>query len=310
MHNFNWFITRLKRGLGQPRTILYYLFILSPTDHIPDERFLKQLFWLKMGKPLNLDDPKTFNEKLQWLKLHNRRPEYTTMVDKYAVKQLVADQIGEEYVVPVYGLYRSFDEIDPDALPEQFVLKCTHDSGGLVICKDKSTLDWAAARKKLEKSLSKNCYLPGREWPYKDVPPRILAEKYLATSPDAPSESLPVYKFFCFNGEPRIVQVIMNDKRSNETVDYYDMNWQHLQIRQGYPNSSTPLSPPPAFRQMQKLSQILCGAQPFLRVDWYDYNGQAMFSEFTFYSDSGFCEFDPTEMDAKLGEQICLDNLH
>ena len=163
-----------------------------------DEQFLKKEFFLAMGKPLDLDNPKTFNEKLQWLKIHNRKPEYTTMVDKYAAKQYVADKIGSQYIIPTLGVWDHFDDIDFDALPDQFVLKCTHDSGGLVICKDKSGLDKKAAKRKIEHCLRRKYYYAHREWPYKDVKPRIIAEKYMT---NGTSEELNDYKLMCFNGK-------------------------------------------------------------------------------------------------------------
>ena len=170
--------------------------IQSVLNLLPDEAYLKLKYRIRMGKPLNLKDPKTFCEKLQWLKLHDRKPEYTTMVDKAAVKGYVAEKLGSQYLIPTLGVWDKFDDIDFDALPDQFVLKCTHDSGGLVICRDKAKLDRDVARKKLERSLKNNYFHRNREWPYKNVKPRILAEVYMK---DRGHRDLPVYKFFCFH---------------------------------------------------------------------------------------------------------------
>ena len=170
-------------------------------NNVSDDEYLKKLYKFRMGKELDLNNPKTFNEKLQWLKIHNRNPLYTTMVDKYAVKKYIADKIGEKYLIPTLGVWDNVEEIDFDKLPKQFVLKCTHDSGGIVICKDKSVLDYDKAKKKLKKSLESHFFLKWREWPYKDVKPRIIAEKFME---DDNANELVDYKVLCFNGEPKI----------------------------------------------------------------------------------------------------------
>lgn len=271
---------------------------------LPDRIYLNIGYKLKLGKKLNLRNPQTFNEKLQWLKLYDRNPQYIKMVDKYAVKEYVANIIGDEYIIPTLGVWDSFDEIDFDSLPEQFVLKCTHDSGGLVICRDKSKLDKQYAREKITKSLKVNYYWRGREWPYKGVPPRIIAEKYMQ---DGDKESLPVYKFFCFNGRAAIVQVIQNDKTKNETIDYFDREWNLLDMRQNYPNSETPLDKPPLFESMIKIADVLArDRKSFLRVDLYCIDGKIYFSEFTFFSDSGTAKFYPSSWDDILGSWMEL----
>ena len=269
-----------------------------------DEKYLKKCYKLRLGRPLDLSNPKTFNEKLQWLKLYNRQSIYTNMVDKYSVKKIVADKIGEEYIIPTLGVWNSFDEIDFDTLPEQFVLKCTHDSGGLAICRDKSKFDVDSAKQKIEKSLNRNYYYYGREWPYKDVKPRIIAEKYME---DKSSDVLNVYKIFTFDGEPKIIQAIQGDKTASETIDYFDTEWNFLNMRQNFPNSTTHLHKPETLPKMLELARVLAkGVAPFLRVDFYEINGEVYFSEFTFYSDSGMARFDPEEWDLRLGEMIKL----
>ena len=271
---------------------------------LPDKAYIRLAYFRRIHKFPNLKNPKTFNEKLQWLKLYDRRPEYTAMVDKYEVKRIVADKIGEEYIIPTLGVWDSFDAIDFDALPEQFVLKCTHDSGGLVIVKDKSKLDREAARKIIESSLAVSYYWYGREWPYKNVKPRIIAETYME---DSNSEILNVYKIFTFGGEPKIIQTIQNDKTDSETIDYFDTAWNLLEMKQNYPNSMSPLSKPEKLSEMVSLSRILAkDSSPFLRTDFYEINGKVYFSEFTFYSDSGTARFTPSKWDTTLGEWLDL----
>lgn len=274
--------------------------------NLPDEAFLKRKYWLSFHKELNLEDPKTFSEKLQWLKLYNRKPVHTTMVDKYAVKDYVVEQIGQSYIIPTLGVWDSFDDIDFDALPDQFVLKCTHDSGGLVICRDKSKLNMAATRKKLEKSLKRNYYYASREWPYKNVRPRILAETYMQ---DGDNLSLPVYKIFCFDGEPKLIQSIQNDKTPQESIDYFDSKWNRLELRQNFPNSETPLPKPENLEKMLELARRLSKGFAFLRTDFYVINGCVYFSEYTFFSDSGLAKFHPDHWDRKLGDWIKLPSL-
>lgn len=274
--------------------------------HLSDEAFLKKKYKLRFGRELDLETPRTFNEKLQWLKLHDRRPEYTQMVDKQAAKQHVAERIGEEYIIPTLGVWDRFDEIDFDSLPEKFVLKCTHDSGGLVICRNKATLDRAAARKKIEKSLGQNYYYASREWPYKNVRPRILAEAYMQ---DGQTLSLPVYKIFNFGGEPKMIQSIQNDKTQVETIDYFDTDWNRLSLRQNFPNSQVPLQKPEILPQMLALARRLSKGFPFLRTDFYVINGRVYFSEYTFYSDSGLAKFHPEHWDRQLGDWIDLPEI-
>lgn len=271
---------------------------------LSDTMYLKLLFRLKFDKALNLNTPQTFNEKLQYLKLYDRKPIYTQMVDKYSVKEYVSDIIGSEYIIPTLGIWDSFDDIDFDTLPEKFVLKCTHDSGGLVICRDKSKLDKEAARKKIEKSLKTNYYWRGREWPYKNVPARIMAEAYMQ---DGDNESLPVYKFFCFGGRACIIQTIQNDKTPDETIDYFDREWTLLDLKQNFPNSLNPLVKPNLFDKMLEIADVLAKVKKnFIRVDLYYINGKIYFSEFTFFSDSGMAVFHPEHWDERLGEMIDL----
>lgn len=283
----------------------YRFLILSAQgfyDNMDDEAYLKRKYKACMGKEIHLDSPQTFNEKLQWLKLHDRKPEYTTMVDKYAVKMYVADIIGEKYIIPTLGVWNHFDEIDFDKLPNQFVLKCTHDSGGIVICKDKNKLDLKSAKKKIEKSLKQNYYWSGREWPYKDVKPRIIAEEYMI---DESGYELKDYKFFCFNGEPKMM-FIATDRGSDTKFDFYDMEFNHLPFTNGHPNANKQIKKPKNYSTMLALSAKLSFGIPHVRVDFYNINGKIYFGELTFFHWSGLVPFEPEEWDYKLGSWLKL----
>ena len=272
---------------------------------IPDETYLRLLFLRTMGYELDLANPKTFNEKLQWLKLHDRNPLYTMLVDKAEVKPWVAERIGWEHIVPTLGVWDSFDEIDFDALPERFVLKCTHDSGGLAICRDRATFDTGVAKRKLERSLGRNFYWSGREWPYKNVKPRILAEEYL--DPSEPGGDLYDYKLFRFT-DGRLVALAMTDRYTDDTLSktFFDEEWHALPIGEGGHPTRPELAKPEAFEQMKELAGKLGEGMPFVRVDFYESNGGLYFGEMTFYPNSGFEQFDPNEWDVTFGTWIDL----
>ena len=273
---------------------------------ISDERLIRKKFKKAFGRELNLENPQTFNEKIQWLKLYDHRPEYPLMVDKYEVKKIVSDKIGSDYVIPLIGVYNNFDEIDFDKLPDKFVLKCTHNSGGLTICRDKSKLDIPAVRESMSRALLQNYYWNEREWAYKDITPRIIAEEYVQ---DGERINLPVYKILTFNGEPKVIQAIQDDKTDYETIDYFDTDWNKLPFRQNFPNSKTPYSKPEKLDLMLELTAKLSADIPLVRIDWYTVGDKIRFSEFTFYSDAGFVPFDPPEWDYKLGEMIKLPDI-
>lgn len=274
------------------------------SNYISDEEYIKMTYKYRTGKELNLSNPQTFNEKLQWLKLYDRRNVYTTMVDKYEVKKYVTDIIGEEYIIPTLGLYNSFDEIDFDKLPNQFVIKCTHDSGGLVIVKDKSKLDIKFAKKKINKCLKNNYYYSGREWPYKNVKPRIIIEKYIEDTKD---NELRDYKLFCFNGKFKLMFVATNRQGKGETYfDFFDKDFKHLPFRNGHPNAPKLPHKPKNFEKMIDLAEQLSKDIPQVRIDFYDANGKIFFGEITFFHWSGAVPFDPEEWDYKLGKLIEL----
>ena len=278
------------------------------TNVLSDKTFVKIEYRNRMRKKLNLKTPQTFNEKLQWLKIYDRKPIYTTMVDKYEVKNYVADKIGDEYIIPTLGVWDSFDEIDFDALPDQFVLKCTHDSGGLVICKDKSKLNKEKAKKKIELSLNRNYYYHGREWAYKDVKPRVIAEKYME---DKNSKDLKDFKFFCFDGKAKAM-FIATDRfaRGVETkFDFYDMNFEHLPFTNGHPNAECVIEKPKHFEKMKELAEILSKGIPQIRVDFYEIDDEVYFGELTFFHWSGMVPFVPEKWDYKFGDWIELPKI-
>lgn len=297
-------IKRIFRAIKEPNRILKYLLIKN-ARLFPDELYLKMLFPLRTGYKLNLKNPQTFNEKLQWLKLHNRKAEMVKMVDKVDAKEYVANIIGEEYIIPTLGVYNSVDEIDFNKLPNQFVLKCTHDSGGIVICNDKSKLDIEAAKEKLRRGLKVNYYYQNREWPYKQVKPRIIAEQYMV---DESGYELKDYKFFCFDGEVKLLFIASDrgSKTEETKFDFFDTNFNHMSFTNGHPNSTKRIAKPKGFDEMKKIAATLSKGHPHLRVDLYDINGNIYFGELTFYHWSGMTTFEPTEWDYKLGELIKL----
>lgn len=271
---------------------------------IPDRIYLKILYKRIMGKPLNLKNPQTFNEKIQWLKLYDRNPLYTTMVDKYEAKKYVANIIGEEYIIPTLGVWDKFDEIDFDSLPEQFVLKCTHDSGGLVIVRDKNSFDKAAAKEKINSCLNNNFYWQGREWPYKNVKPRIIAEQYME---DSSTQELRDYKFFTFDGVPKALFIATERNGEEETkFDFFDIDFKHLPFTNGHPNAEIRPAKPETFEQMKNLASELSKKIPQLRVDFYEVNGKTYFGELTLSHWSGLKRFDPDEWDSIFGSWIKL----
>lgn len=291
--------------LKNPYKTVIYLNNKHLLNWLPDKIFLKLAFRAEMHKKLNLSHPVSYNEKLQWLKLYDRRPEYSKMVDKYEVKQYVAELIGENYIIPTLGVWNSFDEIDFNVLPKQFVLKCTHDSGGLVICKNKDKMDFDEARQKIESCLKKNYYYLWREWPYKYVKPRIIAEQYME---DESGYELKDYKFFCFDGVPKYM-FIASDRSNSETetkFDFFDMEFKHLPFRNGHPNAERVFEKIDGFEKMKELASKLSKGIPHVRVDFYSINGQVYFGELTFFHWSGMVCFEPEIWDYKLGDLINL----
>ena len=297
-------LDKIKAVIRNPKKlVIYALCQIAPI--FPDRLFLKILFRLRMGYRLRLDNPQTFSEKLQWLKLYDRKPEYTQMVDKVGAKEYVSNIIGEEYIIPTIGVWNRVEDIDFDKLPNQFVLKCSHDSGGIVICSDKSKLNIGAAKAKLKKGLRRSYYPQNREWPYKNVIPRIIGEKYMV---DESGYELKDYKWFCFNGEPKALFIATDRGVEGEETkfDFYDAEFNHLPFTNGHPNAKKEISKPLGFDKMKELAAKLSQGHAHLRVDFYDIAGKIYFGELTFYHWSGTMPFDPIEWDYKFGSWIKL----
>lgn len=272
---------------------------------LPDKIYLQIYYRRIFGRKLNLKDPKTFNEKIQWLKLYDRNPTYSKMVDKYEAKNYVENKIGKEYIIPTLGVWDEFDKINFSELPNQFVLKTTHDSGGVVIVKDKDKMNLVKTKKIIEDSLNNNYYLQGREWPYKNVKHRIIAEKYMV---DESGYELKDYKFFCFNGIAKVMFIASDRQNTNEETkfDFFDMEFNHLPFTNGHPNSNKIIIKPKSFEKMKELAEILSEGIPQVRIDFYDINGNIYFGEMTFSHWSGFVPFIPDEWDYRLGSMINL----
>ena len=254
---------------------------------VPDKAYIQMYYFAHFKRFCNLRNPETYNEKLNWLKLHDRNEEYTKLVD----------------IIPTLGVWEHFDDIDFEKLPNQFVLKCTHDSEGLVIVKDKSKLDKVAAKEKIEAALKQNFYYIGREWPYKNVKPRIIAEKYMEDHVDG---ELRDYKFFCFDGQPKAMFIASDRASDHVKFDYFDLEFNHLDIKQKYPHAQNTLRKPETFDKMIEFSKILSKGFPHVRVDFYEVDGRLYFGELTFYHFSGFMPFEPSKWDKTFGDWIHL----
>lgn len=293
------FITEQPRFWAEITKSLGFLF--------PDKLYLEILYRLKMGRKLNLEDPKSYNEKLQWLKLYNHVPEYKVMVDKYEVKEYVAKKIGNDFIIPTYGVWNEINQINWESLPNKFVIKTTHGGGGsgVVICKDKHKLDTQLAKDILKRSMKDDIYKSLREWPYKGMKKRIIAEKLLEEDgQDSPCD----YKVMCFNGNVKLIEFHEGRFSELHTQDFYDRDWNLTGITQGsYGRYNTTPSPKPALLdEMIRLSEILAEDIPHVRVDWYLVNNHLFFGEMTFFDGSGFYPFDRFEDDILLGSWITL----
>lgn len=295
--------------------IVKVLYLLSPYLH-NDETYLKILYYLRTHKSLNLNNPHTFGEKMQWLKLYNRQPIYSMMVDKFAVKEYVSKIIGEEHIIPTLGVWDNPEDIDWASLPSEFVLKTTHGGGssGVVICKDKNLIDRDNIIRKLDKAMKQNIYLKLREWPYRNIKKRIIAEPLLVK--DSKTDELIDYKFYCFNGEPHFCQVIQN-RHVKETIDFFDMEWRHQDFVGLNPVAGPVVGPaatcpskPLHYELMQEIAQALSKNTPFSRIDLYEVNEKVYFGEITFYPASGFGTFSPSNYNMILGDMISLPLIH
>ena len=298
---------------------------------LQDEVYLSLQYRCRMGRRLNLKAPRTFNEKIQWLKIHDRNPLYPTLVDKVAVKEWAAAKIGEEYIIPTLAVWDSVEDIDLNALPERFVLKCTHDSGSAVLCTDKASFDLEAAKKRLAGRLVLDYGARFREWPYSKVPRRVLAERFLdfgsasarndkmvnsgndnivISTKDQRSarRDLADYKFFCFGGKPELLFIATerNNPLTETRFDFFDADFRHIDVRNGHPNADVPPEKPEGFEEMKRLAATLSEGLPFVRVDFYEAGGKVYFGEMTLYHWSGLRPFEPDSYDLIFGNMIEL----
>ena len=274
-------------------------------NNMDDKKFIEKMFKATMDYPLNLENPKSFNEKLQWLKLYDRNPLYTKLVDKYKVREYISEKIGEGYLIPLLGVWDDPEDIDFDSLPNKFVLKCNHNSGlGMCICTDKSKIDIKKVKNELKSGLAQNYYLNGREWPYKNVSRKIICEKYMT---DETGKNLRDYKFYCFDGKPKIVGIYQDRNSDKETTgDFFDMNFEWVDLRFGMPIALNKPQKPQKFQEMIKIAEILSEGMPEVRVDLYISNNKIYFGELTFFDGGGFDKIEPLEWDYKLGSWIKL----
>ena len=302
-----------RKFVQNPRMLLSKLNTLGCFRGLSDKTCMELLWWARTGKKLDWEHPRGFNEKMQWLKLYDRRPEYTQFVDKYGVRDYVRSTVGEEYLIPLLGVWDSAEAIDFDSLPEQFVLKCTHNSGeGMCICRDKAGLDIPEVRRRLARALAENYYFAAREWPYKDIVPRVIAEPFIVDrDPANTAGTLVDYKFHCFNGEPRFLYVGVDDisdgTKGDLKLSFFDMDWQTPPFfRTDHEPIPLAVKKPEKFDEMVQLARELSRGVPFLRVDLYWVNQQILFSELTMFPGGGYGFFSPEEWERRLGDWITL----
>ena len=277
----------------------------AKSKRMTDEEYLRKAFKIFNGRELNLENPQTYSEKIQWLKLYDRQPKYTVMQDKYAVREYVKEKIGEEYLIPLLGAWDKADDIDFDRLPKQFVLKCNHDCASVTICRDKGKFDKEKAREKLRKCLQRDYYLSGREWAYKNIKRKVIAEKYMEQKDGT---DLTDYKFFCFSGKAKMLYVSSGQAHTQEySVDFFNIDFEHLPIKRGeMASSQRKVTKPDGFEKLIPLVEKLAENIPFVRVDFYLIDGHPYFGEFAFYPSSGFSDFNPFEWEKKIGDWIKL----
>lgn len=269
---------------------------------LPDKLYLQIMYFKHFRKFINFNNPKNFNEKIQYLKLKYRSNELTEMADKYKVKQYVSKLIGNEYVIPTLGVWSTTEEINFNELPKKFVLKCNNDSGGVVICKDKQALNIEETKKFLNSRLNNNGFWYGREWPYKNIKPCIIAEKYMENNGQ---NELIDYKFFCFNGQPKVVLVCSERFASNNMCKtYFDENWNLLNIMEANHRIDKEQKKPQSFEKMKTISQKLAKGMPFVRIDFYEIEGSLYFGEITFFPASGLEKFKPEKWNNIFGDMI------
>ena len=296
-------IAKLKKGLENPRLFGQFFLGLRASRLLTDKVHISWHYYLRLGKRINLKNPISFNEKLQWLKLHDRNPEYTKWVDKYAVRKHIRETIGEKYLVPLLGVYDRVEDIDYSVLPKEFVLKPTHTSGNVLICRDKSKLNISETKKLLNRWMKREYFWYQREWPYKNIKPRIICEEIIKTKDNKPPKD---YKIFCFNGEPKFA-FVASDRGVDTKFDFFDVEWNRQNLRQHYPNCNYELQRPTQLEAMLELAKKLSKGLPHVRVDFYiDGNEKILFGELTFYHFSGLEKFEPDSYDYLLGSWIDL----
>lgn len=303
--------TAVKLVFRQPRQLVVALGQYGIFNWLPDRACLKLVYWAEMGERLDLDRPKIFSQKLQWLKIHDRQERYPQMVDKYAVREWMREKYGEEYLIPLLGTYNHPEEIEWENLPDQFVIKCTHGSGCNLVCKNKTSFDKSFACVQIKAWMKKNWFYFGREWPYKNVRPRIIIERFVSDGEDA--SELTDYKFYCFEGEPVYCQVIGGRQVKNDKavyyIDFYDRNWTRMPfsgMKRNSPHAPEERKKPKSHEVMLRVARELAEGTHFVRIDFYEIDGQPKFGEFTLYPLSGFGEFEPEEWNQTLGDLIKL----
>lgn len=309
-------MSRISRILSEPKKYLSINYILNNviggrlfkywrklSPFIKSDRlFLKVYYRLAMGESLDLENPKSFTQKLQWLKLHNTNPLYSKMVDKYQVREIIKKKIGKKYLIPLLGVWDRIEDIDFKCLPDQFVLKTTHDSGNIIVCKDKSTFDKQKAALQLSKALKYNYFYKSREFPYKNAIPRIIAEKYMF---DESQAELIDYKFFCFHGQPKILLVVTN-RGDNKRFSFFDMNFSPLPIETGVESAEIEINRPDNFNKMVEIAKQLSKDIIHVRIDLYNIEGKILFGEYTFHHGGGVDRFSSDKWNIKVGEMIYL----
>lgn len=298
--------THTKEVLFNPGLIILKINDWGWLKWLPDKQLLKLIYWVRIGKRLNLNTPTTFNEKLNWMKLNDRNPVYTDLVDKYEVRNHVKRLLGEEYLIKLIGVYDNFDEIDFEKLPKRFVIKCTHDSGGIVICEDKANFNISEARRKINRGLKKNFFFHGREWPYKNVNPRVICEEFVETKDGYLPRD---YKIFCFNGEPKFFYIV-SDRGRSAKMDCFDIQWNKYKLMQHYPNSDYDIEKPKNWDDMIRCAKILSEGLPHVRVDFYiDAKDRVLFGELTLLHFSGCEKFIPDSFDEYFGKMLELPTI-
>ncbi len=272
---------------------------------LPDKKHIEKVYFQRTGKELNLKNPKTFNEKCNWLKLYDRKPVYTIMADKYLARQYINERIGNSYLIPLLGVWENADDIDFDSLPEKFVIKCNHDNG-VIICRDKKNLDFEEVRDNLNSRLKRNYYKKNREWPYKNIPRKIICEQLLENSN---GDSLLEYNVFCFNGVPKFFKVgsVLSD--GTLAKDFYDINWNHLDMTTGA-SAGDVFPKPTQYNKLLEIAEKLSEGTTHVRVDFYDCNGKLYNGEMTFFSNGGHMKFNPEKWDSIWGDCLTLPKKH